>query len=323
MTTSANPLIVSCGGESETARAAEALATELVAAGVGTRDQEPTGDRPLIVVDGCAAACGSRRVESLGLVAAVTVDAAAVRSTDDALSAVRSQLRSRRPRRHRGRPQPPAESVSWSRAHTVRDYLIALDALTAPIVDCGVIALDLPAVAAHVSRLLGVSRPSAGEMLDRLEDAQLIARTPTRQIVLTSSGRAAADEAVRRHRLLERFAVDYLGYGIPECFERARAVDGAFDDDAVERLAAALGRPERCPHGWPIDAARARAEAPQLRTLSALTGADAATVVAIEERSPALLRELVAHGIVPGAIADAAASARLSPAARAAALVRR
>lgn len=322
MKASADPLILSCGGASGAAEAAAALASELAVAAVGTASREPQPGRALIAVDGCAAACCSRRVEAAGLQAAVTLDASSVRSPAAAATAARNQLERHRPRRHRARPQPPTQPAQSARAHTAHDYLLALDALTAPIVDCGTIAPGLPAVAAHVSQLLGVSRPTANQMLDRLEDERLVRRTSTRQVVLTGPGRAAADEAVRRHRLLECFAVEYLGYELADAFERAQALGEAFDDEAIERLAVALGHPQRCPHGRPLDAARARVEAARLRTLSTLEAGQRATVAWVEERSGTLLHELLAAGIRPGAEVDAGGVRPLSQAAGAAALVR-
>lgn len=322
MKASADPLILSCGGSGAAAEAAAALADALAAAGVGDSGSAPQPGRALVAVDGCAAACCSRRVEAAGVHAAVTLDASSLRSPAAAVADTRRQLEQHRPRRHRSRPQPPPPPTGPARLHTVHDYLLALDALTAPVVDCGTIAPGLPAVAAHVSRLLGVSRPTANEMLERLEAEQLIHRTTARQIVLTAPGRAAADEAVRRHRLLECFAVDYLGYDLGDAFDRAQALGDSFDHEAIRRLDTALGRPQRCPHGRPLDAAHARAEAARLRALATLEGDERATVAWIEERSQSLLREQLAAGVRPGVSVAAASGDPLSPAASAAVLVR-
>lgn len=83
----------------------------------------------------------------------------------------------------------------------MRDYLLALDQLTAPLVDCGILAPELPALASHVAQLLGVSRASAGEMLQRLENLGLVTRTDGRQLLLGAAGRAAADIALYRQRI--------------------------------------------------------------------------------------------------------------------------
>jgi DtxR family Mn-dependent transcriptional regulator len=321
MATSANPLILTCRGASRPARAAELVAAELEAAGIGARALEARPGVPLISVDGCAGACCSRRLESLGRRPVATVDAAALPSARAAVTTVRLQLQRHRPRRHRTRPHPPPPASGGPRTHGVRDYLLALDALSAPLVECGIVAPGLPAVAAHVSRLLGVSRPTAGEMLGRLEALGLIARTDTRQVVLTNAGRAAADDAVRRHRLLETFAVQFLDYELADAFDRARSLDSAFDDDSLQRLASALDAPTRCPHGWPIDPAQARIEAAHLRALSTLAAGETATIVCVAERSPELLRELVADRIVPGSVVDSALRDRLSPAAQAGAFM--
>ena len=72
-------------------------------------------------------------------------------------------------------PDAPAwADTDASRGHTVEDYLRAVDTLTAPIAECGALTTDAPTLAAYVSKALGVSRVSAGAMLQRLERLGLV-----------------------------------------------------------------------------------------------------------------------------------------------------
>jgi len=200
-----------------------------------------------------------------------------------------------RPRRH-GRPEPQRDG----RAHTVDDYLLAIDAATSRVVECGAIVTEAPTLASHVSDELGVTRVSAGEMLRKLESGGLVHRGAGKELLLTAAGRSRADEAVRRQRLLEVLATDVLGYEPAECREPARALRSAFDDDAISRLEQRLGFPDRCPHGCPVDAARARQEALLLRALSSLSPGDRARVSWLRESDAATLLTLAGHGIHPG-----------------------
>jgi DtxR family Mn-dependent transcriptional regulator len=200
------------------------------------------------------------------------------------------------------RPRKPRQRAAAAsrRPHSLDDYLLAIDALTSPIAACGALIADVPTLAAHVSGLLGVSRPSAGEMLIRMEESGLVRPGAGRELLLTASGRAAADRATRRHRLLEVFTASFLRYPLQESYERARTLDSAFDNDLLEHLSAALGDPARCPHGWPVDPAAARAEGDTLASLTALGPGEPAIVARVSENDASLER-LVELRVVPGA----------------------
>ncbi len=308
---SAPPLIVSCQSGSPLSREAARAVAELerrglVRSGTGA---EPAADETVVVLDGCASACAARRLAAEGHPAAVRLTLADCGVDEETLGQVTraglvEQLARRLelaptaaalPRPHR----PVAAAAGSGRVHGVDDYLLALDELTSPVGACGAVIEDVPTLSAYVSTRLGVTRPSAGEMLARLEAAGLVRRGAQKEILLTLAGRAAADRVIRRHRLIEAFVVTFLGFSLPASYERARALDPAFDDEAVEHLAAALGGPERCPHGWPVDPGAARDEAASLVALPALEAGQAGVVVRLREDAGPL-RRLVAEGVVPG-----------------------
>lgn len=313
------PLVIACQGGTPLARLAGRVAVALDELGAAEALDDPDravaeahAGRRLIALDGCASACRTRLLEAKGVppratfsLAELGVDAPTLAAADPERLAhtVAARLRAPPSARRPGpstRPTRPAPAPRAKRAHSVDDYLLAIVALASTPVACGALAVDAPTLAAHVSRLLGVSRAAAGETLARLETAGLVERSPDKQLLLTGPGRVAADRAVRRHRLLERFVGDYLGYPVAECYERARMLDSAFDDDAVEHLHLALGNPDRCPHGWPIDPQRARAESRELTALSALAEHEQAIVVCLTEHDGALLARLHELGLTPG-----------------------
>lgn len=314
------PLVIACQGGTPRARLAGRVAAALDELGAAEALDEPDravaearAGRRLIALDGCASACRARLLEARDVrpwaafsLAELGVDARTLAAADPErlAHAAAAWLRSPPPARRRGpssRPARPAPAPRSKRAHAVDDYLLAIDALASTPVACGALAVAAPTLAAHVSRLLGVSRAAAGETLARLESAGLVERSLDKKLLLTGPGRTAADRVVRRHRLLERFVCDYLGYPPAECYERARMLDSAFDDDAVEHLDLALGHPDRCPHGWPIDPQRARAESRELTALSALAEREQAIVVCLAEHDGTLLARLTELGLTPGA----------------------
>ncbi len=314
------PLAISCPGGSAGAQLAARVVGELErqglveeATGLEEVVEEARRGRRVVAVDGCASACCARlfqgrgvrpqtlvRLDESGLLP-VTSDAAGVHRL---AAAAATRIRSHAEAQPRPRRRPRAVRAAAPRAsqpHGVADYLLAIDGLTSEVVECGALLPDAPTLAAHVARALGVSRASAGEMLARLAADGLVERNDRKEFLLSAEGRRAADNVVRRQRLLERFAVDFLGYPPRESFERARALENAFDEDAVARLRDALGDPERCPHGWPVEPAREREERRELTALSALEPGDETTVVRVAERDQRLLRHLYAVGVEPDA----------------------
>jgi DtxR family Mn-dependent transcriptional regulator len=117
---------------------------------------------------------------------------------------------------------------------------------------------------------------------------------------LTETGRSEAERVVRNHRIIERFLTDFMGYTPAESHEHADAMGDAFDDEMVARLAARLGDPDRCPHGWPIDTAFEQAENRDLRPLNVVDAPNRVTIVRLAEHNGDLLRWFYDQGLVPG-----------------------
>jgi DtxR family Mn-dependent transcriptional regulator len=185
------------------------------------------------------------------------------------------------------------------RGNSLDDYLLAVDTLTSPVVDCGAV-VDAPTLSSHVAQLLGVTRAAAGEMLARIEDEGYVQRGARKGLLLTVDGRAATDRILRKRRILECFAVELLGHELADCYERARELASGFADDDAERMWRSLAQPERCPHGWPIDPEEARREGRALVALSAVESGSDVTIERIEEASTERVGALSGLGLVPG-----------------------
>ena len=91
-------------------------------------------------------------------------------------------------------------------------------------------------IASRVAEMLGVSRASAGEMLKRLEAEGLVERGEQKEAILTRSGIVRAERVVRKHRLIERFLTDFMGYTAAESHVHADELGDTFRDDMVERI---------------------------------------------------------------------------------------
>src|SRR5947208_12933163 len=184
--------------------------------------------------------------------------------------------------------------------HSVDEYLETIYFLAFPIGEYTPHGAGSPPLASRVAEMLGVSRASAGEMLKRLEAESLIERGERKEALLTKSGRARAERVVRKHRIIERLLTDFMGYTGYEAHERADELGDTFSDDMIERIDERLGRPERCPHGWPVDPDVEQAENRELVALVDLDPGDRATIVRLAEHDGDLLHWFYDQGLVPG-----------------------
>ena len=187
-----------------------------------------------------------------------------------------------------------------AQGHSVDEYLETIYFLAFPIGEYRPHSTGAPTLATRVAEMLGVSRASAGEMLKRLEGEGLIERGAQKEALLTETGRERAERVVRKHRLIERFLTDFLGYTAAEAHVHADELGHTFSDEMVERMEERLGHPERCPHGWPVDTVFEQAENRELKPLSELAAGDRATIVRLAEHDGDLLHWFYDEGLVPG-----------------------
>jgi len=188
-----------------------------------------------------------------------------------------------------------------AQGHSVDEYLETIYFLAFPIGEYRPISTGSPTLAARVAEMLGVSRASAGEMLRRLEGEGLVERGERKEAILTATGRERAERVVRKHRIIERLLTDFMGYTAAEAHVHADTLGDTFTDEMVQRIEERLGRPDRCPHGWPVDTEVEQAENKELAPLSDLEPGERATIVRLAEHDGDLLHWFYDEGLVPGA----------------------
>src|SRR5688500_14966284 len=106
---------------------------------------------------------------------------------------------------------------------------------------------------AHTGELadvLGLSPGTVTTTVKRLADRRLLVHRPYQGVSFTDIGRTAAVGAIRRHRIVERFLADMLGYAWNEADKLAVAFEHELPDEVLDRLFIALDRPPTCPHGF-------------------------------------------------------------------------
>ena len=106
----------------------------------------------------------------------------------------------------------------------------------------------------QIADRLSVAPASVTNMLGRLRERGLVDYEPYHGALLTHRGREEALRLVRRHRLIETFLLEHLGYSWDEVHEEAERLEHAVSDTFTERLARFLDHPDHDPHGDPIPA---------------------------------------------------------------------
>lgn len=185
--------------------------------------------------------------------------------------------------------------------HSVDDYLETIYFLAFPIGEYRP-ATGAQAIAARVAEMLGVSRASAGEMLKRLEAEGLVERGGHKEAILTAAGIERAERVVRKHRIIERFLTDFMGYTASESHVKADEMGDTFTDEMIERVNEKLGFPDRCPHGWPVETATEQAENAMLVALADLPVGSVGEIVRLAEHDGDLLHWFYDEGYAPGAL---------------------
>jgi DtxR family Mn-dependent transcriptional regulator len=118
-------------------------------------------------------------------------------------------------------------------------------------------------------------------------------------VTLTDHGRAEAVRAIRRHRIVERFLADMLGYAWNEADRLATSFEHELPQEVEDRIFVALHRPEVCPHGFPIPA-KETTEIPAMPPLYALEPGDTAIVAVPGSTDPEVIEFLDTLGVRPG-----------------------
>ncbi|MFQ5800516.1 MAG: metal-dependent transcriptional regulator [Candidatus Hydrothermarchaeales archaeon] len=98
-----------------------------------------------------------------------------------------------------------------------------------------------------VSEGLGISPPSAVQMLKRLEDKGLVNYKKREGVQLTEKGRKVATDIIRNHRLIETLMKKTLNKDVDEAV--VCGLEHHMSKEFADAICTLLEHPERCPHG--------------------------------------------------------------------------
>jgi DtxR family Mn-dependent transcriptional regulator len=156
------------------------------------------------------------------------------------------------------------------------------------------------ATTSDIAAMLMVAPPSVSGMIRRLSDTGLIEHVPYRGVQLTNQGRRAALRMIRRHRVLELYLTERLGYDWDGVHDEAERMEHAVSDGLIDRMARALGNPRYDPHGAPIPTPAGEIEEAVLVPLAETDLNVAYELRQVDTEDPARLRYLAGQGLVPG-----------------------
>ena len=156
-----------------------------------------------------------------------------------------------------------------------------------------------PVSTSALSESMNVAPSTVTDMLKRLSGKGLINYVPYHGITLTPEGEKLAVKAIRRHRIVERFLTDMLGFEWHEAHEEALHFENDISDEVEQRLFVALNRPKVCPHGYPIPTKVEDVLVEEV-ALYSLEPGERAEVLSVKDDDPEMLRFMASLGIRPG-----------------------
>jgi DtxR family transcriptional regulator, Mn-dependent transcriptional regulator len=185
----------------------------------------------------------------------------------------------------------PPETPSLSRS--VEDYLKAIYSLS---------ETGEPASTSSIAGILDIQPASVSGMIKRLAEWGFVEHAPYRGVKLTATGTREALRIIRRHRVLETYLSQRLGYSWDDVHEEAERLEHAASDELIDRMAAAMENPRHDPHGAPIPSSSGEVEVRNHPTLAEVDAGETARIRAVRDEDPERLRYMEARGLMPGVI---------------------
>ena len=180
------------------------------------------------------------------------------------------------------------------RSEAIEDYLKAIYEIQ---------MIDGRAKTSTLAARLGITAGSVTEMVKRLAQTRpkLITHTHHKGVVLTPAGKKAALKVIRRHRLLETFLHQTLGYGWDEVHEEAERLEHYVSDRLIESVAKYLHHPKHDPHGDPIPQKNGQLKETKRPALSVIPEGQTVRIIQVRHNNTELLHYLDKIGIRPKA----------------------
>lgn len=176
-------------------------------------------------------------------------------------------------------------------SRSVEDYLKVIYALTEHMGTASTSA---------IAESLDIQPASVTGMVKKLAESGLLEHLPYKGVRLTETGTIEALRVVRRHRILETYLCERLGYSWDDVHGEAERLEHAASDQLIEQMSRALGFPSHDPHGAPIPTPAGVIEETDLTTLADAPPGARLRIRAVRDEDSADLRSMAEEGLVPG-----------------------
>jgi DtxR family transcriptional regulator, Mn-dependent transcriptional regulator len=147
---------------------------------------------------------------------------------------------------------------------------------------------------------LGVAPGTATTMVKTLAEAGLVEYEPYTGVTLTAAGERLAALVLRRHRLIELFLVQVMGFSWDEVHDDAEQLEHVVSDRLIDRIDEMLGRPEVDPHGDPIPDPQGAVKPQNVQSLMTCPLNTPVTVMRVVDQDRMFLRFIESNHLKPG-----------------------
>lgn len=151
-----------------------------------------------------------------------------------------------------------------------------------------------------IATKLAVAPASVSGMVRRLAGQGLLEHERYRGVRLTDEGRRVALSTMRRHRIIELYLTEQLGYPWDLVHDEAERLEHAASDELVDRMAAVLGEPTVDPHGAPIPTREGEIDTGDDIPMTDLKPGEVGRITRVSDDDSALLRYLGELGLTLG-----------------------
>ena len=136
-----------------------------------------------------------------------------------------------------------------------------------------------------LGRALNVSKPTANDMIKKLQANGIVISEKYKPIRITEKGKRNAASIIRKHRLSEMFLSQIMEFGWEEVHEIAEELEHIKTEKFFDRMDELLGFPSTDPHGSPIPDKEGNFDRPNYLPLSDVTVESTVIVKALQKSS--------------------------------------
>ncbi|SDL66034.1 DtxR family transcriptional regulator, Mn-dependent transcriptional regulator [Daejeonella rubra] len=152
----------------------------------------------------------------------------------------------------------------------------------------------------QIAEMTNTKAASVTDMLKKLADKKLINYIKYQGVTLTETGKKAAVNIVRKHRLWEVFLVEKLGFKWDEVHDIAEELEHINSESLINRLDDFLGNPAADPHGDPIPDRSGTIHQKKLVRISDMLQEQSGMISGVSEHSSVFLKLLEKMGLTLG-----------------------